>query len=115
MSKTYQTSEKAQSDALKSRWYKANFQMTKKAVIEVLKEFGFEPMVTDDTYGEIFVDGRDFSLTVTIFEYAIAETSVDIFYQSKRFFDFGASKKDIIAFYSKLNSKLQFKGLSLHP
>lgn len=115
MSKTYQTSEKASIDALKSRWYKANFQMTKKAVLEVLDEFGFKPQVTDDTYGEIYVESNQFVMTITIYEYNPTETSVDIYYQSKRFFDFGASKKDISIFYSKLSEKLVFKGLSLHP
>lgn len=115
MSKAYQTSEKASSDALKSRWYKANFQMTKKAVLEVLDEFGFEPKVTDDTYGEIFVESDKFVMTITIYEYNPAETSVDIYYQSKRLFDFGASKKDIQIFYNSLSKKLVFKGLSLHP
>lgn len=115
MSKEYQTSETALADALKSRWYKANFQMAKKAVLEVLAECGFNPSVTDDTYGEIFVEARDFTMTITIYEYSLAETSVDIFYQSKRLFDFGKSKKDITAFYDKLATKLVFKGLSLHP
>ena len=54
-------------------------------------------------------------MTITIYEYNPTETSVDIYYQSKRFFDFGASKKDISIFYSKLSEKLVFKGLSLHP
>ena len=54
-------------------------------------------------------------MTITIYEYNPAETSVDIYYQSKRLFDFGASKKDIQIFYNSLSEKLVFKGLSLHP
>lgn len=114
MSKSYQTSEGAIQDFLKSRWYKANFQMTKKAVLAVLDECGFEPSVTDDTYGEVFIETQNFTMTITIYEYSLSETSVDVFYQSKRFLDFGASKKDIINFYDLLNNKLEFKGLSLH-
>lgn len=115
MAKTYQTSETASADFLKTRWYKANFQIAKKAVLAVLKECGFNVEVTDDSYGEVFFETSSFSMTITIFEYSVFETSVDIYYQSKRLFDFGASKKDILAFYDKLSNHLEFKGLSLHP
>lgn len=115
MAKVYQTSETSKKDVLKTRWYKGSYKMVKKAVLDVLLECGFKPNVTDDNYGEIFIENNNFSMTITIFEFSVLETSVDIYYESKRLFEFGAGKKDIILFYSKLNSKVEFKGLALHP
>ncbi len=115
MGKILETSETAKQDYLKTRWYKSNFQMTKKAVIEVLNDMGFEPGVTDDTYGEIFIEGPKFDMTITIFEFSVLETAVDVFYNSKYFLDLGKSKVDILKFYTKLNEKIQFKGFALHP
>ncbi len=115
MSKTFQTSEGAKRDILKTRWYKGNYKMVKNAVLKVLDECGFTPESTDDNYGEIFIENDQFAMTITIFEYSIAETAVDIYYESKRLFEFGNWKKDIIYFYSRLNDIVQFKGLGLHP
>lgn len=115
MAKEYQTSETSKVDWLKTRWYKANFQMAKKAVLKVIEDCGFKAEVTDDTYGEIFIDQQKFSMTITIFEYSISETSVDVHYESKRLIDIAAGRSDIEAFYIRLNDYLEFKGLSLHP
>lgn len=115
MARVFQTSEKASKNILKTRWYKANYKVTKNAVLKVLENCGFEPLVTDDNYGEIFIENNNFTMTITIFEFSMTETSVDVSYESKRFFEFGQWKKDIIMFYSKISDIIEFKGLSLHP
>lgn len=115
MGKMYQTSENANQDYLKTRWYKASYQMAKKKVLDLLDKEGLKPEVTDDTYGEIFVETPKYDMTITIFEFSIQETSIDITFESKMLFDFGKSKAIINDFYSKINKVLEFKGLSLHP
>ncbi|MGM9971809.1 MAG: hypothetical protein ACI35W_05315 [Anaeroplasmataceae bacterium] len=115
MGRIYQTSEGASASYLKTRWYKASYQMAKKKVLELIEKLGFTAEVTDDTYGEIFVETPKFDMTITIFEFSIQETSVDLTFESKMLFDFGKSKKIINDFYLELNKSLEFKGLSLHP
>lgn len=115
MGKIIQTSETNVKNYLKTHWYKGNYKMIKASVLKVLDDFGFKPEVTDDNYGEIVIENNQFTMTITIFEFTYQETAVDIAYESKRFFDFGASKKDILIFYSKLGEYAQFKGLGLHP
>ncbi|MCR5706619.1 MAG: hypothetical protein K6G48_07475 [Acholeplasmatales bacterium] len=115
MSKLLQTSESNDKTYLKTHWYKGNYKMIKQAVLKVLSDCGFVPESTDDNYGEIVIENKTFIMTITIFEFTYAETAVDITYESKRVFDFGASKKDILLFYSKLGEYAQFKGLGLHP
>ena len=115
MAKVLETSENNKKNNLKTHWYKGNYKMIKTAVLKVLTDCGFTPKVTDDNYGEIVIENNQFTMTITIFEFSVAETAVDLTYESKRFFDFGSSKKDILLFYTKLGEKAQFKGLGLHP
>lgn len=115
MGKIYQTAERETRNFLKTRWYKASYQMTKKKVLELIQKFGWQAEITDDNYGEIFVETPKFDITITIFEFSIQETSVDMTFESKMIFDFGKSKSIINLFYDELGKLIEFKGLSLHP
>ena len=97
MGRMHQTSETAQKDYLKTRWYKASYDKTKTAIIDLLGEYGLIPEASDDEYGEIFV-----------------KTSVDLSLDSKMVFDLGKSKRIINDFYNDLAKKIEFKGVSLH-
>lgn len=110
----HQTSETAQKDYLKTRWYKASYDKTKTAIIDLLGEYGLIPEASDDEYGEIFVKSKQFDLIITIFEFGNMETSVDLSLDSKMVFDLGKSKRIINDFYNDLAKKIEFKGVSLH-
>lgn len=115
MPKYLETAERHSDEALKSRYYKASYAQAKEAVKKILPDFRYEIYNENDDFGEIIATNGKFNMTLKIYMVNMRETSVDIFLENNRMFDFGAGKKHITEFYQALNKVLEFKGLSLHP
>lgn len=105
----YETMEEATVDYLKTRWYENTYMEAKYIILTYLKEHkGFTTNINDE-YQEILFNiyFKEVFLKATSINGLIA---IDIRVNGSIFSN---NKKFINGFYDYLNSKLNFKGLSL--
>lgn len=112
---TISTQEKHKTPELVSRWYTNSYDEAKSAVLEIAKGYGYSISNINDQFAELFLLSNKYSLVVKITSLTPRETSVDFHLVSKGLLDFGKGKKHVIEWYAKLDKKLRFKGVGLHP
>jgi len=100
---------------LRSRYYKT----TKKNAVSELQEYcdskGLMVKNYNESLGELFIQGGMFHVMVSIVQITPLETSIDFKVQTYKIIGMNAPKKLIVELYKYLDSKLTFKGVSLHP
>lgn len=114
MPKTYETSERASKDFLKTRYFKANSSRVMDFIKGLLEKDGLNVVAYNTEYGEISATSDYYDVTIKVFQFSISEVSVDMFIDSRYIFDFGKTKKIINDFFEKLSKEFPFIGLSLH-
>ncbi len=114
MGKTYETSESAEKDFLKTRYYKTNIELIYKFLEEDLKKNSYNIISINKDYGEIAASHETHDIVVKLFQYSATEVAVDLFLDSHFLFDFGKSKKIIEEFYERLNKNFNLIGVALH-
>lgn len=114
MGRTYETSEDAKEDFLKTHYYKAFSDKMMDFIPDLLtKKFGFKVMAVNNDYNEICAYSNAFDITVKVIGAEINKTAVDFFITNRSLFDFGKTKNMILAIYEAISKEYEFLGLSL--
>ncbi len=112
---TCETRELHTDPDLRTRYYRNNF----KQCLEALKQFAetnhLEVRNINTEHGEIYLLGNGFDIIVTIIQVTPVEAGIDLKINFFAFSGLGRPKKKAVEFYKYLDSKLNFKGMSLHP
>ncbi len=114
MSKIYETKEYGTKEFLQTHYYKCFEDDLFSYIPEMIKDFDLKLLTVNKDYKEITAYNDLYDVTFKIFMYKPGETSVDLFIDSRFLFDFGKTKKVILAMFDKIAKKYDFLGLSLH-
>ena len=101
--------------ALRSRYYKTNYQKSKAVVIEYAGTINANVRNIDDVHREVFLQHNRFHIIVSFVQINPYETSVDFKVEYYGLIGMNRPVKRILDFYAYLDKNLQFKGTSLHP
>lgn len=115
ISNNAETKELHSNQDLRSRYYKANYKKVKAEVEEYSKNKNIEVKHVDDVHGEIFLQTNSYHMIVSIVQVTPLESAVDMKVQTYKLAGMNVPKKLIIEMYAYLDTKLTFKGTSLHP
>lgn len=110
----FESGERTTDEALMTHYYKAKYQPTKTAIIEVAKSLNFEVKFEDDDRQELMLKRKDAEVIVTIVKITPIESAVDFTVNTPGLITFGKGKKLIQEFYKELDKKIMFKGLALN-
>jgi hypothetical protein len=69
----------------------------------------------DDIHGEIFLQSSRYHIIVSIVQVNALETAVDIKVQTYKIIGLFKPIQIIISLYQHIGTKVEFKGLGLHP
>jgi hypothetical protein len=115
ISNSAETREVHQISGLRSRYYKSNYIRAKECILEYVKTIKAEVNNVDDVHKEIFIQGSRFHIIVSFVQVNPRETSIDIKVDQYGLMGMHRPRKRIIEMYKYTDSKLAFKGISLHP
>lgn len=110
-----ETRELHTSVELRSRYYKANYKTIKEVIEQRCTELKIGVKHVDDMHGEMFLQTNKYHMIVSIVQVNPIESAVDMKVQTYKIAGMNAPKKLITGMYEFLDSKLTFKGTSLHP
>lgn len=110
-----ETSELHSTVSLRSRYYKANYTKTKNEIINLANHLALNVGNVDDAHGEILLQSNKYHIIATVIQVNPIETSVDFKLMMYSIAGFNRPQKKIKEMYDYLDSKLQFKGVGLHP
>lgn len=115
MGKTYETSENAKADFLKTHYYKTTSEQLLKYIPTLLEtKYSFKILTVNDDYNEICAYNNNFDLTVKVIMSEINQTAVDFFITSRYLFDINKTKNLINEIYDSLSKEYPFIGLALN-
>lgn len=114
ISNTQETSEMHSKKEFRTRYYRCGYTKAKEAVVNFAEQNGYHLRDVNDTHGEIYIQTNKFHLMISIIQINPLETAIDIKSQVYRVLGFHKPGKLINEIYAELNSKLKFKGISLH-
>jgi hypothetical protein len=100
---------------LRSRYYKTSKKKVQEALEDFCKENDLRVKSYNESLGEMFIQGEKYHVMVSIIQINPLETSVDFKVQTYKLIGMNAPKKLILRLYQFLDSKVPFKGTSLHP
>lgn len=111
----FETNEIHYIPSLRTRYYRDRIDKVKEVIKEmILKVENGKIIASNDMYNELIVECRKYSATFTIIAPHAGETAVDIKIKTYKTIGFGRGKTYIEEIYKYLDSKLQFKGVSLY-
>lgn len=110
-----ETSELHKDGDLRSRYYKTSYKKIKEQVEIYALDNKLNVRNIDDNHGEIYLQTDNYHMILQIVQVNPLETAVDVKVQTYKMIGMNQPKKSIIKLYQFLDSKLQFKGTSLHP
>ena len=111
--KDFETSDDSNYGSLKTYYYRNRIDEVKNALYELIKEEKGNIQDENDTYQEILFETSGYSCTVKITSTTPVEHAIDFKINTYNLIGFGKGKKVIEYFYSVLDKKLSFKGISL--
>ena len=100
---------------LRTRYYRTSFKKVLDVLGKLQDEMDFEIQQVNEQFGEIQLLSNGYDMVLTIKEFTPSETGIDIMCNYFSTFGFNRPKKRIIELYKALDSKLPYKGQSLHP
>lgn len=100
---------------LRTRYYKTSFKKVRDQLQFFCDDNKIEIKHIDEVHGEMFLQTGKFHIIVSIVQVTPLETAVDLKVQTYKLIGMNAPKKQIVKIYQFLDSKLPFKGTSLHP
>lgn len=110
-----ETRELHSNGKLRTHYYKNSYQDVLAIVRTFEREFSLNLKHVDNNHGEIYLIGSGYDMIVTCIEVTPFETSVDIKVNFFGFIGMNRPAKTIEKIYQYLDSRLRFKGVSLHP
>ena len=110
-----ETSELHAIQDLRTRYYKTNFKKVKQEIEAHCDKQGIVLKHVDEVHGEMFLQTAKYHMIVSIVQVTPLETAVDMKVQTYKIAGMNEPKKRIIEMYAFLDTKLPFKGTSLHP
>ena len=110
-----ETQELHSVQALRSRYYKANYANVKAQVLKYAEQDKMNVKNVDDVHKEILLQSNRYHIIVSIVQVSPIETSVDFKIEMYAMIGWGKPQKKLIEFYQFLDQNLQFKGVGLHP
>lgn len=110
----YESGEKTIDEALMTHYYKANYQQSKQALLEVAALLNFEVTFEDDYRQEFVLKRKDCEVIVTIVRITPIESAIDFTVNTPGLITLGKGKKIIQSLYQALDKKIMFKGLALN-
>ena len=93
---------------LRSRYYKTNYRKAKAVITEYVKKINAKVKKIDDVYKEIFIQGSNFHIIVSIVQVSPIETAIDLKVEQYGLAGFNRPVKKINDFYAYLNKELDF-------
>ena len=111
--KDFETSDNSSYETLKTHYYRNRIDEVKEAIHELINEEKGHLQDENDTYQEILFETSGYSCTVKITSTTPIEHAIDFKVNTYNLIGFGKGKKVIENFYSILDKKLSFKGISL--
>lgn len=100
---------------LRSRYYKANYSKIKNVIMKYAELNKLDVQNVDDVHREILLQSRKYHIIISIVQVSPIESSVDLKIEVYSMIGMGRPRKQIINFYSYLDTNLEFKGVGLHP
>jgi hypothetical protein len=100
---------------LRTHYYRNSFEHCLKSLREYAEIEGMDVKQVNSTHGEIYLLGNGFDVIVTALQLSPIETGVDLKINYFNVVGMGRPKKRAQSIYKHLDSKLNFKGVSLHP
>ncbi len=100
---------------LRSRYYKTNYRKAKAVITEYANKINVKVKKIDDVYKEIFIQGSNYHIIVSIVQVSPIETCIDLKVEQYGLVGLNRPFKKIVEFYAYLNKELDFKGIGLHP
>lgn len=114
--KTIAETKELHSDAaLRSRYYKSNYQKVKAVILQFANEEHIDIRNIDDAHRELYLQGSRFHIIVSLVQVNPIETSVDFKVEYYGLIGFNRPRNMILKCYDYLNTNLSFKGVGLHP
>ena len=101
--------------ALRSRYYKTNYNKAKAAVLEYTKQSNLNIGNIDDSHKEILLQSNKYHIIVSFIQVTPIETAIDIKVEVYGLFGLNRPQKMIVNYYKYLDENLSFKGVGLHP
>lgn len=114
-SNNVETSELHKVKDLRTRYYKTNFKKIKEQIEAYSDQKGILVKHVDELHGEMFLQTAKYHMIVSIVQVTPLETAVDMKVQTYKIAGMNEPMKRIIEMYAFLDTKLPFKGTSLHP
>lgn len=111
----HNTYENYPDSRFKTHYYRESYNEVKFQILEIAKGMQMSISNVNDEYQEIFLVSSKYNLMVKITSYAPGETSVDLYLESRKTFDFWGWKNFIILWHKMLADRLTFVGIALHP
>ena len=102
----YRTQDSSKDQRLQTRWYQNDYKEAQQAVLNVLKNFGFELVHQDDNFGEFIFKRKEDTMDVRVISLQRRQTAIDFVFNVSSFFDFGRGKTIISELYQRLDKML---------
>lgn len=102
----YRTQDSHKDPRLQTRWYQNDYKESVAAVMNILKNFGFNLKHQDDNFGEFIFERKGDTLDVRVISLQRKQTAIDFNFNVSSFLDFGRGKTVINELYQRLDKML---------
>ena len=105
-SNDFQTTDNHSNQALKTRYYRGDYNKVKSIIIDIAKKMNFVVQEVNDDYKEIRIDSRRQEMIFNVFSISYFEQAVDIKVNTRYILSCGRGLKLIETFYKELAKNL---------
>lgn len=102
----YRTQDSHKDPRLQTRWYQNDYKEASQAIMNVMKNFGFNLKHQDDNFGEFIFERKNDTIDVRVVSLQRRQTAVDFNYNVSGLIDFGRGKNIINELYQRLEKLL---------
>lgn len=110
----FETGENHYLPELRTRYYRCRNDVATEEILKMIDVEKGKVKAHLKDHHEVFYQAPGYTSTITIISPRIGETAIDIKITTYKILPLGAGKKIIERLYKYLDSKLQFKGVSLY-